>query len=164
VLINAFRGGELDEAGLEPALTGMERLNDVASRLALEHGVTGCTDITGYGLAGHALEIARASHVALTIDIAALPVYDGMREMCALGITTRGARENESATADQVTLLREMNTFERLLLSDPQTSGGLLLCVPATNTAALLAALAAAGHRAARIGTVDAGAPALAAR
>ncbi len=65
ILINAFKADKLDAAGLEPALRQMERLNDVASRLALEHGVRAATDVTGFGLAGHALGMARASEAAL---------------------------------------------------------------------------------------------------
>jgi len=156
-IINGFRDGQLDAAGLEPALSGMESLNDVAARLALEHGATGCTDISGYGLAGHALEMCRASGVTLTVTMDALPVYDGFQRMCDLGVSTRGARENESAASNSVVVRRELAPTERQLLFDPQTSGGLLLSVSEANVAGLLTALEARGHAAARVGTVSAG-------
>lgn len=156
-IINGFRGGQLDSAGLEPALSGMERLNDVAARLALEHGVTGCTDVTGYGLAGHALEMGRASSVTLTLQVDALPVYDGFQRMCDLGVSTRGASENEDAAADSVETRRELAPQERQLLFDPQTSGGLLLSIAEANADRLMADLLASGHEAASIGTVSEG-------
>lgn len=160
-IINGFRDGQLDAAGLEPALSGMERLNDVAARLALEHGVSSCTDVTGYGLVGHALEMSRASGVTLTLKVDALPVYDGFRQMCELGISTRGARENEAAMADSVEVHRDLAPQEKQLLFDPQTSGGLLLSVCEANVASLLTELVASGHEAAIIGTVAEGPPVL---
>ncbi len=160
-IINGFRDGLLDAAGLEPALQGMERLNDVASRLALEHRVTGCTDVTGYGLAGHALEMARASGVTLVLKVDSLPVYEGFRNMCKQGISTRGARDNEAAMADSIEGHRDLATAERQLLFDPQTSGGLLLSVGEPDIDDLLAELVANGHEAASIGTVTDGPPVL---
>ncbi len=160
-IINGFRDGKLDDAGLEPALRGMERLNDVAARLALEHGVTGCTDVTGYGLAGHALEMARASAVTLTVGVGALPVYEGFGHMCDIGVSTRGARENETAATDSVDTKRELAPRERQLLFDPQTSGGLLLSVSEAEADGLLAGLVATGHEASIIGTVAEGPPVL---
>ncbi len=77
VLINAFKIDKLDEAGLEPALREMERLNAEASRLALAHGAAAATDVTGFGLAGHALGMARASGVGLRVELARLPVHEG---------------------------------------------------------------------------------------
>src|SRR3954469_24055151 len=68
VLINAFKFDKLDEAGLEPALVEMERLNAEAARLALAHGVTAATDVTGFALVGHALGMARASGVGLAVS------------------------------------------------------------------------------------------------
>src|SRR4029077_3645075 len=75
VLINAFKFDKLDEEGLEPALRQMERLNAEAARLALAHGVTGATDITGFGLAGHALGVARGSRARLRLGLARLSGY-----------------------------------------------------------------------------------------
>jgi len=160
-IINGFRDGHLDAAGLEPALNGMERLNDVAARLALEHQVTGCTDVTGYGLAGHALEMARASAVTLELKVDALPVYAGFQRMCELCVSTRGARENEAAVTDSVKGHGDLAPQESQLLFDPQTSGGLLLSVGEATVDALLAELAATGHEAASIGMVVEGPPML---
>lgn len=161
VLINGFRGGEVDDAGFEAALRGMERLNDVASRLALSHGVTGCTDVTGYGLAGHALEVARASGVQLRVEMESIPTYDGFRAAHDAGIATRGERENAAAAAPEIEIAGRLGAASRQLLFDPQTSGGLLLCAPPANAPDLLAALADNGYEAADIGEVLTGTPRL---
>ena len=153
VLINAFKADRLDEAGLEPALREMERLNGEASRLALAHGATAATDVTGFGLAGHAQGVARASGVALRIAFANLPVHDGFFRLAAAGITTGCTDANEA----NVTAFEEragLDRAHRELLFDPQTSGGLLLAVPEAAAGPLDEALTASGHRAAEIGEV----------
>jgi selenide,water dikinase len=161
VLINAFKIGKLDEAGLEPALRGMERLNAEASRLALAHGATAATDVTGFGLVGHALGMARASGTGMRIGFGRLPVHDGFFQLAAAGISTGCTGANQlhagAAFADHAGL----DIVRSELLFDPQTSGGLLLAVPAASVAPLLAALAASGHHAAEIGEVVAGPPVL---
>jgi selenide,water dikinase len=158
-ILNAFRGGKLDEAGLEPVLVSMERLNAVAARLALRHGATGATDVTGFGLVGHGLEIARASGVGLRIEFSALPVYAGFYEMTAAGVSTKGTRNNRAATAAEFEDLRDLDEHQQALLFDPQTSGGLLICTPADQTDALVSALRDAGEPAAVVGEVVEGTP-----
>jgi len=157
VLINAFKFDKLDEAGLEPALCEMERLNAAASRLALEHGATAATDVTGFGLAGHALGMAKASGVGLRIAYARLPVHEGFHRLAKSGVTTGCTAANEENVQALLTIGPRLDRAERELLFDPQTSGGLLLAVPAERAAALLAALVASGHQAAEIGEVLAG-------
>jgi selenide, water dikinase len=154
VLINAFKADKLDEAGLEPCLREMERLNDDASRLALAHGVHAATDITGFGLAGHALGMARASAVGLRLEFARLPVHDGFFDLVRRGVTTGCTDANEDNAKAVLTDRAGLDRVRRELLFDPQTSGGLLLATPAENAAGLLQALVATGHRAAEIGEV----------
>jgi selenide,water dikinase len=158
VLINAFKVDKLDEAGLEPALREMERLNAEAGRLALEHGVHAATDVTGFGLTGHALGMARASGVGLRLEFARLPVHDGFFELVKRGISTGCTDANESNVAPVFTERAGLDRIHRELLFDPQTSGGLLLSTPPEEAGPLLAALLAGGHRAAEIGEVLAGA------
>jgi selenide,water dikinase len=159
VLINAFKADKLDEAGLEPALREMERLNDVAGRLALEHGARAATDVTGFGLTGHALGMARASGAGLRIVFARLPVHDGFYRLAKAGVTTGCTVDNEENVQDVVEDRVGLDRFERELLFDPQTSGGLLLAVPPETAPALLDALLASGHQAAEIGEVLEGPP-----
>lgn len=161
VLINAFKFDKLDAAGLEPAMVEMERLNDVACRLALEHGATAATDVTGFGIAGHALNIARGSGVTLAVDFDALPVHDGFYRLAKKGISTGCTDANRGFSEDRVRGAGRLSEHRRELLFDPQTSGGLLICVPEDRAPGLLTALAETRHRAAEIGTVAAGEPSL---
>lgn len=165
VLINAHKQGKLDAAGLEPALREMERLNAAASRLALAHGVTAATDITGFGLAGHALNMARASLVALRIEYDRLPVHDGFHRLAASGVSTGSTAPNRRHAAAHLAgssrRAAGLGDIDQLILFDPQTSGGLLLATPAGEAPSLLTALLAAGHRAADIGEVLEGPPRL---
>lgn len=161
VLINAFKAGKLDAAGLEPALAEMERLNRQAARLALEHGVRAATDVTGFGLAGHALEVARASRATLRVRLGDLPVYGGFHRLAKKGVTTASTRANLRACEGEVDLPPGLGRTDRELLFDPQTSGGLLLCAPEGAAESLLDALLASDHQAADIGEVIEGPPRL---
>ena len=160
-LVNAFKFGQLDAEGLEPALLEMERSNAEGSRLALEHGATAATDVTGFGLAGHAWNVARNSKVAIAIDFAALQVHPRFFELTEAGITTGATGANRRHLAPHVKWIRDLSETEQALLFDPQTSGGLLLAVPEAAVDPILTALTASGHRAAEIGEVVAGEPEL---
>jgi selenide,water dikinase len=161
VMINAFRGDELDAAGLEPALVEMERVNATASRLALEHGARAATDITGFGLAGHALAVARASGVGLRLRFGAIPVHAAFFELVARGVTTGATEGNREAAASRFEDRARLSAAQLEVLFDPQTSGGLLVSVPRESAGALLGRLLDTGHRAAEIGEVLAGPPRL---
>jgi selenide, water dikinase len=159
VMINAFKAGKLDAAGLEPALAEMERLNAAACRLALEHGVAAATDVTGFGLAGHALNIGRNSGVGIEVSFDALPVHDAFRRCVEAGVSTGCTGDNEDAAATFFEDRRGLSAAQRELLFDPQTSGGLLLPAPPERAEALLDALRAEGHQAAEIGVLTDGPP-----
>ena len=154
VLINGFKLDKLDEAGLEPALVQMERLNATASQLAIAHGVSGGTDITGFGLAGHALAVARASSVGIRIDFDKVPTYEAFSALVARGVSTGSTKANRRNVQDQFEGHKGLDAVQLELLFDPQTSGGLFLAVPSQNADALLKALLESGHRAAEIGEV----------
>jgi selenide,water dikinase len=159
VMINAYRGDELDAAGLEPALVEMERINSTASRLALEHGSRAATDITGFGLAGHALAVARASGVGLRLRFATIPVHDAFFDLVARGVTTGATAGNREAAASRFEDRAGLTDGQLEVLFDPQTSGGLLIAVAQESAGALLRALLETGHRAAEIGEVLPGPP-----
>jgi selenide, water dikinase len=159
VLINAFKADKIDAEALEPVLREMERLNAKAAELALEHGANAATDVTGFGLAGHALGVARASGAALRIDFERLPVHEGFYPLVARGVTTGCTGSNERHAAPWLRALRPLLPAESELLHDPQTSGGLLLSVPSDAAKSLLEALLGSGHRAAEIGQVLPGPP-----
>jgi len=154
VLTNAFKLGKLDADGLEPALAEMERLNLAASRLALEHGVCCATDVTGFGFAGHALEIARASALTLQVSFADLPVHAGFHRLVARGVSTLSTRANRANAAGELELAPALDDARTEILFDPQTSGGLLIAAPEPRAESLLRGLLETGHRAAEVGRV----------
>jgi selenide,water dikinase len=154
VLVNAFKFDRLDAAGLEPAMVEMERPNGAAARLALAHGARAATDVTGFGLAGHAWNVARESGARLALDFDALPSQPRFFDLVRAGVTTGCTKGNRAHVEAHLELARGLAPEQLELLFDPQTSGGLLLAVPAANAGPLVAELAAAGHRAAAIGEV----------
>lgn len=161
VMINAFKLDKLDQAGLEPALVEMERLNAEASRLAVDNGVRGGTDITGFGLAGHALNVARSSNVGMRIDFDRIPTYEAFAPLVAAGMSTGATRANGHNVEKHFEDRKGLDRVQRELMLDPQTSGGLFLAVPRGNASTLLQALLDSGHRAAEIGEVVDGPPRL---
>lgn len=154
ILINAFKVDKLDEDALDPALREMERLNGAASRLALEHGVHAATDVTGFGLTGHALGVAKASGAGMRLVFESLPVHAEVYRLIKAGVTTGCTVANEENVAGVLQDYAKLDRVRREILFDPQTSGGLLLSTPPENAPALLGALLASGHQAADIGEV----------
>jgi selenide,water dikinase len=135
----------------------MTTLNAGASQAMLAVGVHAATDVTGFGLLGHAHEVARASGVRLVIDAKCVPVMPLVRELVAAGIAPGGSHRNAAEHAEFTAFSPDVPTDLRLVLSDAQTSGGLLICVPADRAATLNAALDARGVFCARIGRVEQG-------
>lgn len=128
ILATAGKRGALSADAQRTMLEQMKWLNGNASRAAMAVGSRCATDITGFGLLGHASHIARASNVTLAIDLAAVPVLPQAREAAAAGMVTDGGKRN----ADYLRDLVRWNTgsdLDRTLMFDPQTSGGLLVCV-----------------------------------
>ena len=117
------------------------------------------TDVTGFGLAGHLLEILEASQVAAELDLAALPLLPGAEALAARGYASRIAEQNRAMTAWKTTDHGTANSPRRRLPDDPQTAGPLLAAVPADQAEALLAQLRAAGETAALVGRVTEGPP-----
>ena len=138
---------------LQAALASMRRTNAAAARIFAAHGATACTDVSGFGLAGHLLEMLRASGVSAALDFGALPLLPGAAELAAQGVASTLAPEN--ARLLRTALGGGTAEPRAALLVDPQTSGGLLAGIPATEADACLAALAAAGIAAAIIGAVE---------
>jgi selenide, water dikinase len=130
ILATAMKAGKLDASVFQPALDAMCALNGAASRAALALGVRCATDVTGFGLLGHASHIARASSVTLRLRAADVPVFTGAPEAWDGGATTGGLRRNLEYLEPLVDW-GATDERTRALLADPQTSGGLLVCVPA---------------------------------
>ena len=135
ILTTAARRVPLEPDIATPLLASMRALNATASRAALAVGARCATDISGFGLLGHASHIARASNVTLRIRVSSIPVLAGARELRARGFGhTGGAERNERYLAPLVAL-GDLPPEEKALLIDPQTSGGLLVAVPADRVA-----------------------------
>jgi selenide,water dikinase len=118
----------------------MTALNRRASRAALGCGVRSATDVTGFGLLGHASHLARGSGVTLVIDPSVVPRLPGVDEILAAGIRTGGAERNDQYLGPLVDWRRTSDS-QRALMVDPQTSGGLLVACPAGRVVDYLAAV-----------------------
>jgi selenide,water dikinase len=156
-ITTAAKNEQADPAHLAAAVASMKRLNAVAARCAVAAGVRAGTDITGFGLLGHAEEIATKSGVGLTIDAAALPWLDGARAYAAQGVRSGGSSRNRDYFSPHVTFAPGVPEDLQQLLWESETSGGLLLCLPPEELDAFLDACAVAGQAAWRIGIVTAG-------
>jgi selenide,water dikinase len=161
VLVNAYKFDKLDAAGLEPALREMARLNSDAADLAHDHGAHAMTDVTGFGIAGHALNMARASNVVLELEYDELPAHHRFLDLARRGITTGCTAKNEAYVEDDLRFERALEPEQTQLLFDPQTSGGLLVALPVAAADDYLRALRSGGHAAARVGRALDGAPAV---
>jgi selenide,water dikinase len=140
---------------IDAALASMQQSNRLAVPCLIAHGATACTDLTGFGLLGHLVEMTRPSGVDAEIDLAALPLLDGAAETAASGILSSLQPANvrlRRALHSPPEALRHPNYP---LLFDPQTAGGLLASVPAESAEACIAALRGLGYaRTACIGRV----------
>jgi len=131
VLSAALKKERLDAAGYERMIATTTRLNTPGPELAAIAGVHALTDVTGFGLAGHALELARGAGLALTIDWNQVPVLEGVRELARAGFVTGASGRNWAGYGAEIALPSGFADAEQALLSDPQTSGGLLVsCTP----------------------------------
>lgn len=140
LLATAAKSGTLGDEALSALHASMCALNASASRAALALGITCATDVTGFGLLGHASHVARASGVSLRIDGAVLPELPGARALWRDGVRTGGAERNEEYLAPLVDW-SAARAEDRALALDPQTSGGLLLAVPPDRLADYLSAV-----------------------
>lgn len=127
----ALKRDALDAAGYQRLLATTTALNTPGPELAAIRGVHALTDVTGFGLAGHALEMARGAGCAIAIDWARVPVLPGVRELIGQGCITGASQRNVDSYGNELVLPEGYAEVERALLSDPQTSGGLLVsCAP----------------------------------
>ena len=126
----ALKQGKADEADVREAVDWMKRLNRTAGLLAVEYGLSAATDVTGFSLLGHGLEMAEASGVALHFDYAQIPFVSGARKYAEMFTFPGGASDNRVHFGPQVTFDASIDEASQMLIFDPQTSGGLLIGVP----------------------------------
>ena len=131
VMSAALKKGELGDAGYARMIASTTQLNTPGPDLAALPGVHALTDVTGFGLAGHALEMARGARCEVQIDWSAVPLLPGVRELAARGFVTGASGRNWAGYGAEIALPAGFGAADQALLTDPQTSGGLLVaCAP----------------------------------
>lgn len=157
ILVSGDRQGRTTAADLAAAIDSMRALNREAAATFVAGGVRAATDVTGFGLLGHGLEMARASGSRFVFVADALPALPGVLELASDGVETGGAAHNRRFVAGSLTVDPGIDPAWAALAHDPQTSGGLLGAVPSDRSSDVLADLARAGVEAWVVGRVEAG-------
>jgi selenide, water dikinase len=165
ILSAALKKQVLDADGYARMLATTTRLNTPGPELAALDGVHALTDVTGFGLAGHGLELARGAGATVSLDWSRVPLLPGVVELAAAGNVTGASGRNWAGYGEQVQLPADFPATSRALLTDPQTSGGLLVsCTPESVPQVLDVFRRHGFDAAAVIGEVTAGAPRLVVR
>ncbi|CAN5757622.1 selenide, water dikinase SelD [soil metagenome] len=160
IIATAIKAGTADEDVIRTAVDSMTTLNRGAAEAMLRVGVSAATDVTGFGLPGHLRNMLRASGVAAELRSGAVPLLPGAAELAAAGNIPGGTRRNLDDLAPDVVWDPEITELQRFLMCDAQTSGGLLIAVPASRADALCTELLAGlAPIAAIIGVVADGPP-----
>lgn len=147
ILSTAFKGGDLDDAGFAEAVASMASLNRAASEAAVEAGLEGATDVTGFGFLGHLLEMCREGGVGARVHLEALPFFAGVEAQALAGNVPGGTVANLAAVKDELVGAEAFPEHLLQMAADAQTSGGLLLAVPPGAAASLEAGLERRGVR-----------------
>ena len=147
VLSAALKSGRLDEAGYATMIAVTTQLNRIGEKLGLRDDVHAMTDVTGFGLLGHLLELCRGSGCCAELAFEALPVIEVARNLAQEGVKTGASKRNWSSYGSEVKL-REVAPWQQVLLTDPQTSGGLLVACAAEAAKDVLALFHAEGYTA----------------
>ncbi len=149
VLSAALKKEQLSDAGYRQMIAVTTKLNTPGPDLAAMDGVHALTDVTGFGLAGHALELARGAKAGVAIDWAKVPLLEGVRAMVEQGMVTGASGRNWEGYGQGVDLPADFSPHDQALLTDPQTSGGLLVTCDAASVADVLAVFERHGFEAA---------------
>jgi selenide,water dikinase len=156
----ALKKGKLDEAGYRAMIESTTKLNTPGPALGKLSGVHALTDVTGFGLLGHLLEICKGSGVAASVDWKSLPVLPGALDLAREGFFTGASGRNFGGYGTRVSLGSTIDDAGKALLTDPQTSGGLLVaCAPDTVDEVMKIFHADGFGHAAVIGRIEAGSP-----
>lgn len=159
LLTTALKGEMLSAAEIVEAVNGMVALNRDAAEAMRAAGASACTDITGFGLVGHAVEMATASNVGLRVFLADLPVYPRALEMAEMGLVPAGSHRNRDYYFPRVAGVEQQDPLLLDLFSDAQTSGGLLIAVSTARAEQLEKELSDRRLPVFRVGEVIAGPP-----
>ena len=151
IVATALKKRKASRASVRAAVASMVALNGPASRMARAFPVHACSDVTGFGLLGHATEMARGSGITIVLDSAVLPLLPGVRRLAEQGFLTGGCRRNRAYLEDKVVIEGSVPEGLQEVAFDPQTSGGLLFALPAKAAEGLTRKLRAKGIAAATI-------------
>lgn len=141
VLNNVIKFSSLSESSYNGLISSMIHLNKNASECMVKNNASSCTDITGFGLAGHSMQLAKASGIILKINVRDIPLLDGSEDAVKNNLLTRGDKSNREYTSNYVINIGNVDKIKEHLLYDPQTSGGLLISVPEKNVNRLITQL-----------------------
>ncbi len=156
----AFKREALPEGGYDAFIATTTRLNRIGLDLATDPAVHAMTDVTGFGLLGHGMELARGAGLAVVIDGGAVPLLGHAAALAQAGYVTGASHRNWAAVSEHVALPESLPDWRRHLLTDPQTSGGLLIACAPDAAEAILARIREAGFaEAAIVGRTEAGTP-----
>lgn len=145
VIATALKAGLSSQASLDAMTGSMCTINKAASEVAVRFGLKGCTDVTGFGLAGHLVEMARAGKCRIALNTTAVPLLEGARDLASMGLIPGGMYNNRKFFSSWITVDPRVPTDVADLIFDPQTSGGLVLGIEAEKAEEFLAALASQG-------------------
>jgi len=155
VLLNANLKGWVNDADLAACLATLETLNRRAAEIAGDYAIHAATDVTGFGLAGHALEMAKGADLLIRLSLEAVPVLSGARAMYDRGMSTGSNETNEALVQPHLTWRGAVSKTDQSLFFDPQTNGGLLFALDADEAPGLVQALLDGGvSSAAVVGSV----------
>jgi len=145
IISTALKKGKASDESVNEAVKSMTTLNAAASFVARKHPVHACSDVTGFGILGHALGMASGSGVTLVIESAKMPLLRGAPRLAEKGYITGGCKRNREYLSDKMTIDKSIREGLVEIALDPQTSGGLLLAVAKRHAAKLVEDLNAAG-------------------
>lgn len=137
----ALKGNLASQVSMEAMTKSMCTLNKTAAEVAVKLGVKACTDVTGFGLAGHLLEMARASGCRVRLDSSSVPILEGALEAASMGLVPAGTHSNRNFFSAWTQIDPAVSPENIDLMFDPQTSGGLLLAIPNERSEELLQSL-----------------------
>jgi selenide,water dikinase len=137
LIVSGRREGRAGDHHVLAAVDQMRSLNRAAAEILVRHGIAGATDVTGFGLLGHGLEMARASATGFVFEAGALPALDGALDLARGGVETGGAAHNRRFVAPALRVAADVAAEIVTLAHDPQTSGGLLAAIPPDRLAAV---------------------------
>ncbi|GAB6094762.1 selenide, water dikinase SelD [Desulfatiferula olefinivorans] len=155
ILSTAIKGKFADDGAVKLLVDTASELNRTAAEIMAAFDVSACTDVTGFGLAGHVLEMARGGKKSFLIHGSLVPMLDKAREYALLGLIPAGAYKTRSFCEHRIRIAETVDAVTADLMFDPQTSGGLLLCLPEAQAADCLARMHDRGVPAVVVGCVE---------